>query len=146
MRSFNVVNYGKDLVQITNKFKREIDRKLTCFELTSIQSRILCFILDEEEKRDIFQKDIEEEFDLRAPTVTSIIQNLEKTNYVKRINALNDQRLKKIVLTNKAYEIVLKIKKIMDETEEETFANLSASESAMLNKIISKINKNIKNF
>ncbi len=141
-----MVNYGKDLVQITNKFKREIDRKLTCFELTSIQSRILCFILDEEEKRDIFQKDIEEEFDLRAPTVTSIIQNLEKTNYVKRINALNDQRLKKIVLTNKAYEIVLKIKKIMDETEEETFANLSASESAMLNKIISKINKNIKNF
>lgn len=141
-----MVNYGKDLVQITNKFKREIDRKLTCFELTSIQSRILCFILDEEEKRDIFQKDIEEEFDLRAPTVTSIIQNLEKTNYVKRINALNDQRLKKIVLTNKAYEIVLKIKKIMDETEEETFANLSTSESAMLNKIISKINKNIKNF
>ena len=141
-----MVNYGKDLVQITNKFKREIDRKLTCFELTSIQSRILCFILDEEEKRDIFQKDIEEEFDLRAPTVTSIIQNLEKTNYVKRINALNDQRLMKIVLTNKAYEIVLKIKKIMDETEEETFANLSASESAMLNKIISKINKNIKNF
>lgn len=141
-----MVNYGKDLVQITNKFKREIDRKLACFELTSIQSRILCFILDEEEKRDIFQKDIEEEFDLRAPTVTSIIQNLEKTNYVKRINALNDQRLKKIVLTSKAYEIVLKIKKIMDETEEETFANLSASESAMLNKIISKINKNIKNF
>ncbi len=141
-----MVNYGKDLVQITNKFKREIDRKLACFELTSIQSRILCFILDEEEKRDIFQKDIEEEFDLRAPTVTSIIQNLEKTNYVKRINALNDQRLKKIVLTSKAYEIVLKIKKIMDEIEEETFANLSASESAMLNKIISKINKNIKNF
>ena len=41
---------------------------------------------------------------------------------------------------------LVEIKKIMDETEEETFANLSASESAMLNKIISKINKNIKNF
>lgn len=141
-----MANYGKDLVQITNKFKREIDRKLTRFELTSIQSRILCFIFDEEEKRDIFQKDIEEEFDLRAPTVTSTIQNLEKGKYVKRINSLNDQRLKKIVLTDKAYAIVLEIKKIMDETEASAFANLSASETTMLNKIISKINKNIKNF
>ncbi|UKI49220.1 MAG: MarR family transcriptional regulator [Clostridium sp.] len=39
---------------------------------------------EEEKKRYFFQKDIEEEFDLRAPTVTSIIQNLEKTNYVKK--------------------------------------------------------------
>lgn len=135
-------NFGQSLLQITNKFKRQVEKKLMLFDLSDIQGRMLVFIYEESKNKDVFQRDIELEFELRASTVTAILNNLEKKGYLSRVSSNNDQRLKKIVLTSKALDSIKAIREILDEIEEETFKNLSQTEIKALNVIISKIDKN----
>ncbi len=73
--------------------------------LTNIQRHVLKFILLETMHRDIYQKDIEEEFQIRKSTVTGILQLMEKNGFILRENAKQDARLKKIVPTRKAQSL-----------------------------------------
>ena len=47
-------------------------------DLTTMQKHVLKFILLETMHRDLYQKDIEEEFQIRKPTVTGILKLMEK--------------------------------------------------------------------
>lgn len=74
--------------------------------LTSIQSRILGHIRHaEEEKRDVFQKDIEEIFRIKKSSVTSVLQTLEKKGLIVRESIPADARVKKLVLTQEARKL-----------------------------------------
>ena len=53
-------------------------------DLTAMQKHVLKFILLETMHREIYQKDIEEEFQVRKPTVTGMLQLLEKKGYIYR--------------------------------------------------------------
>ena len=64
---------------------------------------IIGFLMDNVE-RDIFQKDIEAHFDLKGATVTNMLKSLEKNGFIIRTPMENDARLKRITLTEKAYE------------------------------------------
>jgi len=51
-------------------------------DLTTMQKHVLKFILLETMHRDLYQKDIEEEFQIRKPTVTGILKLMEKNGYI----------------------------------------------------------------
>ena len=70
---------------------------------------IIGFLMDNVE-RDIFQKDIEAHFDLKGATVTNMLKSLEKNGFIIRTPMENDARLKRITLTEKAYEREEKIR------------------------------------
>ena len=53
-------------------------------DLTTMQKHVLKFILLETMHRDLYQKDIEEEFQIRKPTVTGILKLMEKNGYLQR--------------------------------------------------------------
>ena len=53
-------------------------------DLTTMQKHVLKFILLETMHRDLYQKDIEEEFQIRKPTVTGILKLMEKNGYIYR--------------------------------------------------------------
>lgn len=55
--------------------------------------------------RDVYQRDIEKQFSVRRPTMTAILQLMEKNGLLERTRDENDARLKKIVLTPLALEI-----------------------------------------
>lgn len=74
-------------------------------DLTTMQKHVLKFILLETMHRDLYQKDIEEEFQVRKPTVTGILKLMEKNGYIYRESARQDARLKRIVPTEKAENI-----------------------------------------
>ena len=90
---------GKALHMVGNQMKRLFDNAALEYGLTSIQSRIIRFLYLESQKRDVYQKDIEEEFNIRRSSVTSVLQLLEKKGYIKRVSVKDDKRLKKIILT-----------------------------------------------
>ena len=71
-------------------------------ELTNMQKRVLHYILFQSLKKDIYQKDIEKEFQIRRSTATGILQLLEKKRFVIRETVEWDARLKKLVPTAKA--------------------------------------------
>ena len=63
---------------------------------------ILKFILLETMHKDLYQKDIEEEFQIRKSTVTGYVQLMEKNGYLTRESVKGDARKKRLVPTEKA--------------------------------------------
>ncbi len=66
------------------------------------QAQIIRFLRENSPKGDLFQRDIEEEFSIRRPTATGILKLMEKNGFLRRESVPYDQRLKKLVLTDKA--------------------------------------------
>ena len=85
-----------------------LDRKRRIFysqkldnNLTLMQSWIIGFLC-RSTQGDIFQKDIEKQFEIQRSTATSILQLMEKNGYIIRNAVDHDARLKKICVTEKA--------------------------------------------
>ena len=72
--------------------------------VTGSQSRLLCFLSIVSLEQDVYQKDIEEEFGIRASSATGLLQALELQGLIRREPVSLDGRLKKIILTDKARE------------------------------------------
>ena len=93
---------------IANKLKRQIEKNNQAFGISAIQGRIIQYIKRKSKNKDVFQKDLENEFELRGASLSSTLQNLEYQGLIIREPLSSDQRLKRIVLTKKALEISLK--------------------------------------
>ncbi|EET85497.1 transcriptional regulator, MarR family [Clostridium carboxidivorans P7] len=96
---------GRKVNIFTNRINRKINKEVAKYGITGIQSMVLGFVYHKSQNRDVFQKDIEEVFDIRRSSVTSVLQLMEKNGYVERVSVSEDARLKKIILTKKGLEI-----------------------------------------
>ena len=66
--------------------------------LTSAQMRALGFIRQRAESGlPTYQKDIEREFGIKGSSASSLLNNLEKNNWIRRESVAHDARLKSIV-------------------------------------------------
>jgi len=136
---------GYEIKIINNLSKRYIDKHKSIKDeenLTSMQGWIIKYIFKNENK-DIFQKDIENEFSIRRSTATVILQLMEKNNLITRESVTYDARLKKITLTEKAIEFHNTIKKDILKFEEQLIKDISEEELEVFFKVIEKMKKNI---
>lgn len=86
--------------KLSNKLRRKLDMLSSRKEFSGSQGRTLHFLLAQTE--DVFQKDIEEEYSIRPSTATELLKQMEKNGLITREPVSYDNRLKKIVLTDKA--------------------------------------------
>ena len=86
-------------------------------ELTPMQRHILNYILLETLHRDIYQKNLEEEFQVRKSTVSGILKLIEKNGFIYRESVKEDARLKRILPTKKAEALRPSILEHIHETE-----------------------------
>lgn len=61
------------------------------------QVRILNFILVSYPDREIYQKDIEEELNIRSASVSTLLKKMEAQDFIRREKVSSDDRLKKIL-------------------------------------------------
>lgn len=132
------------MTSLAHKINRKIGKELAEYDITTIQGKILGFLYFYSGKKDIFQKNIEEEFNIRRSSVTSVLQLMEKNGYIQRVSVVEDARLKKIVLTergvdtyNKVYNSILKVEKSLVE-------ELSEEEMDTLVSLISRLSKKLR--
>lgn len=85
-------------------------------EVTRMHGWIMGYLYHNQD-REIYQKTIESEFNIRRSTVTAILQLMEKKGYIRREAVENDARLKRIVLTELGAETAVKAKLMIDEME-----------------------------
>lgn len=93
--------------------------------------------------RDMFQKDFEQEFNIRRSTASNILSLIEKNGLIIRESVPYDARLKKITLTQKAIDIQHIIENTFDKLEENMKKGISDEELEIFFKVIDKINENI---
>ena len=100
------VHIAKKINILAKRIHRRIDKEASQYGITGVQGRILGFINHNSKNRDIFQKDIEEELDIRRSSVTSVLQLMEKNGFIERVSVSEDARLKKLIITEKGARII----------------------------------------
>ena len=139
----NKRHIGKVIINLSYQLKRDFEQSAAEHGLTRTQAVIIKYLVAETKKRDVFQKDIEEDLKIRSSSVTSVLQLMEKNGYIKRESVCTDARLKKIVLTEKGDEIRLIVQNLIDEMENEVSKSITEGEREFLFYILDKLSKTI---
>ena len=140
---------GFEIKTLSNLIKRRIDESRTneekeeLAEITGVQGWIIGYIFDHSKEKDVFQKDIEKEFNIRRSTATGILQLMERKGYIQREAVAHDGRLKKLTLTPKAIAIHFKVMEKINEVEDKLKQGLSEGEIMFFFELMEKIRKNI---
>ncbi|MBR1931072.1 MAG: MarR family transcriptional regulator [Lachnospiraceae bacterium] len=137
---------GFELKIVNNLIRRKLDSTFQedgMEELAGIQGPVLGYIHRFGAERDIFQKDIEREFNIRRSTATVMLQHLEQKGYVIRQPVEHDARLKKILLTAKAVEHNEMIHKRIQEFNAQLEAGITEKEREQFFGILRKIEENL---
>lgn len=111
---------------------------LAPYELTHTQYKIL-MLLCRTPDRSLRQIDIETHFGMTNPTVTGILQNLEKKGLIRRIPNPDDKRSKLLTLTEQALGMKEDLCALGGSIERQITANLSEDESRQLIELLKKI-------
>jgi DNA-binding MarR family transcriptional regulator len=112
-------------------------------DITGIQGWIIGYISRHQNSQDVFQRDIEKEFNVRRSTVSGILNTMEKKGLIIRQTVDFDARLKKITLTPKAVTCNQMILDKLQEVERQLKKGLSDEEIKQFFTTLEKINKNI---
>jgi len=132
---------------LNNEIKRHFDRSAierNEANLTGMQFAFLGYISDRGETEDVFQRDIEVEFNIRRSTASGMLQLLEREGYIQRLSVPNDARLKKIILTDKAREQDKKAKKDIEQFDKKITAGITDAQLQEFYRILDKIADNIR--
>ncbi|MDY4889053.1 MAG: MarR family winged helix-turn-helix transcriptional regulator [Sphaerochaetaceae bacterium] len=101
------INEIKSLSNILNRKLFDVLSAVGDEKLNSVQLWILCFIYyRKQSEKEVFQKDIELYFDIRRPTASKMLGALEDQCFLERFVDDDDNRRKKLVLTEKAVQCV----------------------------------------
>ena len=137
---------GLDINKIHYIISRKVDAAVISSiddNLTVSQAYVIDFISMEGKHRDIFQKDLEKEFDLKRSSISLMLNNMEKNDLIQRIPVAEDARLKKIILTEKAITLNKKISNAIDSVENKLCKDITLEEINMFYKVLNKIRNNL---
>ena len=98
------IHMGRLIQVLSHQMKRKscVNSMINDDGLTTMQKHVLKFLLLETLHKVVYQKDIEEEFQIRKSTVTGYVQLMEKNGYLTRESVKGDARKKRLVPTEKA--------------------------------------------
>ena len=112
-------------------------------ELTPMQRHILNYFLLETLHRDIYQKNLEEEFQVRKSTVSGILKLIEKNGFIYRESVKEDARLKRILPTKKAEALRPSILEHIHETEIRMTEGVSEQDLFLCKKVLYQMCQNL---
>jgi DNA-binding MarR family transcriptional regulator len=143
---------GKQVVIEVKKLSNQFIRLLIECEshldekerLTGMQGSVIGYLVERCSKENVFQKDIEDEFNIRRSTATGILQLMEKKGLIRREPDPNDARWKKIVLTEKSLELAERFDAALKKFDSTVIKGISQRELAMFLGVIEQIKNNIK--
>lgn len=136
---------GFEFRRINNLIRRDIERSKINGEIDNssfVHGWAIRYFYDNREK-EVFQRDIEDEFSIRRSTASNILKLMEKNGLIERVSVPYDKRLKRIILTKKAVDIHETILKDMMYREQKLRKNLSEEEIKAFFAITEKIAKNL---
>ena len=136
---------GFRIRSVWQQVKRLMNRHLTKHDgygLTGMQFAIVSYIAKESATRDVFQKDLEQKFDIRKSTVTGILNTMERDGLLLRETVPYDARLRKMILTDKALQAKKNSEQVIDTVENQLSKGLTEEEITTFLSILEKISKN----
>lgn len=111
-------------------------------DVTGMQRWILIYLKKQGEK-EIYQKDIEQEFRVSRATASNMLQLMERKGLITRETASCDARQKKLMLTPEARKLLDRAEQDIYEMEARIQDGFSEEEKKKLREYLDRIMKNI---
>lgn len=137
-----------EMKAIVHSICRQVSKQTKCEkmeQLTTMQIWIMHYLY-ENQCRDVYQRDLENDFNIRRSTVTGILQILERKRYICRESVSHDARLKKITLTENAVTLYKEILQNIFILEERMTQNITEEEWEVFYSVLGKLKENLKSF
>ena len=115
-------HFGGLLKQANNNMLRHLDQFAKQYDLTGNQMAIIDFIINHTDQ-EVFQRDIEHEFDIQRSITTVLLQRMEKKGLIERHTSSKDARRKAVVLTDKAVKIASACQSYLRKEEKSLSSN-----------------------
>ena len=135
--------FGKSVHMLSRQLKRKTDEYVAKYGITGVQCGMISYIYQNSQKKDIFAKDIEKKFDIRRASIAGILHNMEKKGLIKREIVDNDARLRRIVLTKKALELIKEIENAIKKVEKQALKGITKEEVETFVNIAKKMSANL---
>ncbi|WP_040214568.1 MarR family winged helix-turn-helix transcriptional regulator [Clostridium polynesiense] len=137
-----------ELRSLNNLIKRYVDTDINKSKniidgITGTNGWIIRFIA-ENSHRDIYQRDLEETFNITRSTASKVVSLMVQKGLIQYQSVPHDARLKKLVLTEKAIEILEIMKKKGSELESILTRGFSQEELSALYSYIERMKNNMR--
>ena len=113
---------GAEIGMLHNLLRRQMacmtEKSENAANMTGMQAVIVHHLIMHEKKGDVFQKDLENAFQMRRSTATGILQLMEQHDLIRREPVEHDGRLKRLVLTEQARAMDKRIGERMEQMEQ----------------------------
>ena len=137
-----------DVGRLINMLSHQLKRQMCIQEeedslTTNMQRLVLHYILFQSLQRDIYQKDVEKEFQIRRSTATGTLKILEKNGFITREPVKQDARLKKLVPTEKAKGVRQHIMDNIHYIEELLARDIPGEKLAVCREVLQQMSENL---
>ena len=109
-----------------------------------LQGKILKYIVENEGK-EIYQKNLEEKFNVSKATISEVLQTMENNKLIERIQNSQDARLKQIILTETSRKKFNEMEKSFRILNQELEKRKKEEEKQQFIVTLNKMKNNIKN-
>lgn len=133
---------SKQLRMLNNKFREVADRNLQKYNLTAAQLDVLIYLKCSKEE-EIHQRQIENWFQLKNPTVTGLLNRLEEKGFIVRRTKPSDRRYRVIELTPKGEQLLGEMWEEARSMENRIYDSLSEEEQKVLEALLDRILNNL---
>ena len=137
---------GGDIHCVSMAIRRALDASISARvspELTGMRGMVLGFISHRAaEGSAVYQRDIEERFRIRPPSVTALLKAMEQDGFVVRTSAAQDARLKSLALTEKGRTCVQALQICIDAFESELRKGLDDTQFNQLREMLDLLLQN----
>ena len=143
MEDKNIFNSIKELEKgIVRKIMSETSHNEMYSKPSIAQMQIIKYILKHDRKT-IYQRNLEEVFNLRRATISGILKTMEKNNVIIRVCDPNDARGKIVILSDDAKKFFKEKETLFKKIETVLKKDISKEELEIFYKVILKMRDNI---
>ena len=136
---------GRELRSLNNLIRRYFELTTHKKEIEAITGNNGWIIgyLAQNHDRDIYQKDLERHFTITRSTASRVLSRMEQKGLIQRQPVARDARLKKIVLTEKAWRLKGLMREDIVQMEQTLVRGFSETEKKTLYSYIQRMKQNI---
>lgn len=131
---------GPMMGKIHRAIRKELDSKFKHFNITPPQFEVLMLLWRE---KCLLLSELSRKLSRDGPTITGVVDRMEKKQLVKRSRDLKDRRAIRIVLTPKGLKLKNKLISLRNEIISKTIGNFTPAELKQLEYLLTKIWDNL---
>ncbi len=139
------IDVGKYIKIFNNMLDSKVNRDFRKWNLTCSQHSIIAYLFDHRSV-ETTQRDLEEMFSLKNPTVTGLLNLLEKKGMIRRVTNPKDRRSNIIELTEKSLALESELFECRKMAEGVMLKGFTPEEIRQLESFMRRLMDNIQDF